>query len=61
MIPFNLHIPTKKPNEFDSNINGNFEISARIAKSNNVSIKYDHKKYRFITHKIGINYKNARK
>ena len=59
MILFNLHIPTNKLHEFDSNINDDFQISARIAQSNNVSIKYDCKKYKFITHKIGIIYKNA--
>ena len=39
--------------------NDDFQISARIAQSNNVSIKSDHKKYKLQTHKIGIIYKNA--
>ena len=59
MIPINLHVPAKKLNEFDSNINDDFQISARIAQSNNVSIKSDCKKYKLQTNKIGIIYKNA--
>ena len=59
MIPFNLHIPAKKPNEFDSNTKDDIQISGRIAKSNNLSIKYDCKKYELKTHKIRIIYKNA--
>ena len=59
MILFNLHIPAKKLNEFDSNINDDFQISAIITQSNNVSIKSNCKKYKLQTHKIGIIYKNA--
>ena len=36
-----------------------FNLVAEKAKRNNLSIKYEHKKYELKTHKIGIIYNNA--
>ena len=59
MIPINLQVPLKKSNEFNSKTKDDILFSVRKAKTNNLTIKYERKKYELKTHKIGIRYKNA--
>ena len=54
-----LHVPAKKLGENDLNTNDDLYFNSRKAERNNVTYKYDRKKYEFKTNKIGIVYKNV--
>ena len=61
MIPIILHVPAKKLDEIDSNTNDNLYFNSRIKQSNNVSYKYNSRKYELNTHKNGINQQKSNK
>ena len=54
MIPIILHVPAKKLGEIDSNTNDDLYFNSRINQSNNMTYKYNRRKYELHTHKNGI-------